>query len=54
MTLKKCTCGKIQTTQNAKFLGPMRLGGVKFLLFNCQVCKSTFTFFAKEKVKGAA
>lgn len=39
MTLKTCkTCGKVQTTKNAKYIGKDLIA----LYFNCTNCQSTF------------
>ena len=46
MTLKKCTCGKMQTTKNAKFIGVGFLKS-KVLFFNCTRCNSTFIIGGK-------
>lgn len=46
MTLKKCTCGKIQTTRNAKLIGKDPEFGS--LYFNCQSCQSTFLLMSKK------
>ena len=54
MTLKICTCGKIQTTRNSKFIGRMLIGK-KMLLFNCKSCRTTFAVVLKKQqtVRGA-
>lgn len=49
MTLKTCTCGKPQTTKNAKFLG--RASGV--LWFNCLSCLSTFIVGKIKSIKAS-
>lgn len=45
MNLKICTCGKLNTTKNAKFLGRCDLK-YTVLMFNC-TCQSTFTIMKK-------
>jgi len=50
MTLKKCTCGKIQTTKNSKFNGKGNLG-VEYLLFTCCTCGSSFSVLKREDKK---
>lgn len=45
MTLKKCTCGQINTTKTAKFIGSTYFKG-KILWFNCFKCRSTFVLRA--------
>lgn len=46
MTLKTCSCGKIQTTKNALFIGRERT--VDALYFNCSSCNSTFLLMSKK------
>lgn len=49
MKLKKCTCGKEQTTKNAKFIGKGDpTFGKKMLYFNCLSCNSTFVVLNKK------
>lgn len=48
MTLKQCTgCNKIHTTKTAKYIGRM----FNLLLFNCDVCNSTFTGKKKNEIQ---
>lgn len=46
MTLKKCKCGKVNTTKNAKFLARRPLAR-DLLWFNCLSCNTTFVIGAK-------
>lgn len=48
MTLKTCSCGKVQTTKNAKFIGKDLGTG---LYFNCTSCNSTFLIVANKDKK---
>lgn len=47
MTLKTCTCGKVQTTKNAKFVARCDGLGTDTLYFNCLSCDSTFCVVSK-------
>ena len=47
MKLKICSCGKVQTTKNAKFVTRDDGLGLDALYFNCRSCGSTFAFVSK-------
>ncbi len=50
MTLKICTCGKVNTTKNAKKIGKQKdFGGHRIIYFNCIGCNSTFIVLGKIK-----
>ncbi len=52
MTLKTCSCGKVNTTKTAKFITRWEVGLKAMLLFNCPHCGSTFTLFSKKYTQG--
>lgn len=48
MTLKPCSCGKLQTTKNTIFIGRGKLDW-EYLLFECTTCRGSFTVPEKRK-----
>jgi len=50
MTLRKCSCGKIQTTKNSKFIGEEIILEKRILFFTCKSCNSTFILKNKKEL----
>lgn len=48
MTIHTCTCGKLQTTRNAKKLARTDDLGIDMLYLNCQSCGSTFCVISRK------
>lgn len=52
MTLRKCSCGRINTTKDSHFLGEQEMRKNRMLLFNCGSCGTTFGIKNKEVENG--
>lgn len=52
MTLRKCSCGRINTTKNSRFIGEQETREDRMLLFNCASCGTTFGIINKEVENG--